>query len=262
MVPVLRPPPRLAGMRGALQPPHPAAPPRPPRRRREPGGSASGCPPPPPPPMAGVIGGPWPPHPILGATSPRDPPISLVRRLTLCGPGGVQPQGWVGSPQPGGQRRRPRSSGLGNEHLAARRDPGRGHGAARAPRGARVAYVASPAAAAAALAQAPAADTRRRPVLQAERALRAAARSWGAAALRRREGDAARRGPRGPPGIRQQGRPPLRGAGEVIHEKAVTVLWPHARRHRQAPGPRVAAVRRQVHQLQHDLVARRELRSR
>ena len=58
-----------------------------------------------------------------------------------------------------GQRRRPRSLGLRDEHVAARRDPGRGHGAAPAPRGARVAYVASPAAAADAPAQAPAAGT-------------------------------------------------------------------------------------------------------
>ena len=112
-----------------------------------------------------------------------------------------------------------------------------------------MAYVASPAAAADTVAQAPAAGTQRRGVLQAERALRAAARSWGAAALRRRERDAAGRGPRGPSGIGQQGRPPLRGAREIIHEKAVTVLWSHARRRPQAPGPRVAAVRRQAHQL-------------
>ena len=39
------------------------------------------------------------------------------------------------------------------------------------------------------------------------------------------------------------------------------MLWPHARRRPQAPGPRVAAVRCQAHQLQHDLVARREVRS-
>ena len=95
----------------------------------------------------------------------------------------------------------PRPSGLGYKHLAARCDPGRGHRAARAPREARVAYVASPAAAADAQAQAPAAGTRRRPVLEAERALRAAARYWGAAALRRRERDAAGQAPRGPSGI-------------------------------------------------------------
>ena len=109
-----------------------------------------------------------------------------------------------------------------------------------------MAYVSCPAAAVDAPAQAPAAGTRRRPVPQAERALRAAARSWGAAALRSREGDAAGRGPRGPRGIKQQGRPPLRGAGKLIHEKAVTV----------------AAVRRQAHQLQHDLAARRKVRPR
>ena len=75
-------------------------------------------------------------------------------------------------------------------------------------------------------------------------------------------GCAAGRSPRGPPGIRKQGRPPLEGAGEIIHEKEVAVLWPHAGRRPQAPGPRVAAVRRQAHQLQYDLVARREVRSR
>ena len=47
----------------------------------------------------------------------------------------------------------------------------------------------------------------------------------------------------------------------MIHEKAVTVLWRHAHRRPQAPSPRVAAVRRQVHELQHDLAAHREVRS-
>ena len=122
-----------------------------------------------------------------------------------------------------------------------------------------MAFVASSAAAADTPAQAPAAGTRRRPMLQAERALCAAARTWGVAALRRRERDAAGRSPRGLPGIWKQGGPPLEGAGEIIHEKAVTVLWPHARRRPQAPGPRVAAVRRPAKQLQHDLVARREV---
>ena len=273
--PVLRPVP-LAGSGGALLPPHLAALPRPPRRRRVPGGPASGYAPPPR--WLGQQGVCGPPTHRVVRHPPRDPPISPVRRLALRGPGGAQVQSWgwvraqhpgrsrtparrrgarvgeglrrwAGSPQPGGQRRCPCPPGLGYEHLAARRDPGRGHGAARAPRGARMAYVASAAAAADAPAQAPAAGTRRRPMLQAERALSAAARSWGAAALRRCERDAAGRGPRGPPGIGQQGRPPLRGAGDVIHEEAVTVLRSHARRRPQAPGPRVAAVRRQAHQL-------------
>ena len=109
----------------------------------------------------------------------------------------------------------PRASGLGDEHLAARRDPWWGHGAAGAPRGARVALVASSAAAADTSAQASAAGTRRRPMLQAERALRAAFRTWGAAALRRRERDAAGRSPWGPPGIwRQGGGGPSRGRGK------------------------------------------------
>ena len=114
-----------------------------------------------------------------------------------------------------------------------------------------MALVASAAAAADTPAQAPAPGTRRRPMLQAERAVRAAARSLGAAALRRRERDAAGQSPWGPPGIWEQWGAPLEGAGEIIHEKAVTVLRPHARRRPQAPGPRVAAVRRQAHQLQH-----------
>ena len=124
-----------------------------------------------------------------------------------------------------------------------------------------MAFVACPAAAADPPAQAPAPGTRRRPMLQAERALRAAARPRRAAALWCRERDAAGRCPRGPPGIREQRRPPLEGAVEIIQEKAVTVQWPHACRRSQALGPRVAAVRRQAHQLQHDFVARREVRA-
>ena len=73
--------------------------------------------------------------------------------------------------------------------------------------------------------------------------------------------NAAGRCPRGLPGIRKQGKPPLGGAGEIIHEKAGTVLWPHARWRPQAPGPRDAAVHRQAHQLQHEVVARREVRA-
>ena len=102
-------------------------------------------------------------------------------------------------------------------------------------------FVASSAVAADTPAQARAAGTRRRPMLQVERALRAAARTWGAAALRRRERDAAGRSPRGPPGIWKQGGPPLEGAGEIIHEKAVTVLWPHARTSRGSAPPGASA---------------------
>ena len=220
-----------------------------------------------------MIGGLLPPHPSFD-----DPPTTGSPRLARLGTWrfaglGAGPQGggrasaqhsgqcrasagpWrarvreglggrAGPPKPGGQRGRPRASGLRDEHLATRRDPGRGYGAARAPRRASVAFVASSAAAADAPAQAPAPGTRRRPMLQAERALRAAARSRRAAALRRRKRDATGWCPRGPPGIREQGRPPLEGAVELIHEKAVTVMWPHAPWRSQAPSPRVAAVRR------------------
>ena len=123
-----------------------------------------------------------------------------------------------------------------------------------------MAFVARPATAADAPAQAPVPGARRRPMLQAERALRAAACPRTATALWCRERDAARRHPRGPPGIREQRRPPLEGAG-IIHEKAVTEQWPHACRRPQAPGPRVAAVRRQAHYLRHDFVVRREVRA-
>ena len=169
---------------------------------------------------------------------------AVHRRLAGGPESGRAWKGRAGPSKPGGQRGRPRASGLGDEHLATRRDPGRGYGAARAPRRASAAFVASSVAAADAPAQAHAPGTRRRPMFQAECALRAAARSRRAAALRRREQDAAGRCLWGPPGIREQGRGPLEGAGEIIHEKAVTVLWPHARWRSQAPGPGVAAVRR------------------
>ena len=79
-----------------------------------------------------------------------------------------------------------------------------------------MAFKASSVAAADTPAQAPAAGTRRRPMLQAERALRAAAHTWGAAALRRRERDAAGRSMRGPPGLWKQPPPPppSRGRGK------------------------------------------------
>ena len=107
-----------------------------------------------------------------------------------------------------------------------------------------MAFVARPAAAADAPAQASAPGARRRPMLQAERTLRAATRPRRAAALWSRERDASDGRPRGPPGIREQGRPPLEGAGEVVHQKAVTEQWPHVGRRPQAPDPRVAVVRR------------------
>ena len=50
---------------------------------------------------------------------------SVHRRVAGEGLGGK-----AGPPQPGGQRGRPRASGLGDEHLASRRNPGRGYGAA------------------------------------------------------------------------------------------------------------------------------------
>ena len=121
-------------------------------------------------------------------------------------------------------------------------------------------FLASAAAASDTPAQALAPGTRRCPMLQAERALLAAARTWRAAAPWRRRGDAAGWGPRGPPGIREQRGAPLEGAQEIIHEEAVAVLRLYARWRPLAPGPRVPAVRQQAHQLQHDLVARREVR--
>ena len=123
----------------------------------------------------------------------------------------------MGPPQPGRQRGRPRSLGLGDEHLASRRDTGRGSWAAWARRRAGVAFVARLAASADARAQAPAPGAQRRPMLQAERALRAAARPQRAAALWCRERDAAGGRSQGPPGIREQMGPALEGAGEVVH---------------------------------------------
>ena len=65
-------PPPLAGTRGAPQaPPHSAALPRPPHGGGAPGASVSDWFPPL---VGGVIGGPRPPHPTPGATSPRGPP--------------------------------------------------------------------------------------------------------------------------------------------------------------------------------------------
>ena len=110
-----------------------------------------------------------------------------------------------------------------------------------------MALVARATAAADAPSQAPAPDTRQRPMLHAEHALRAAARPRRAAALWSHERDAAGRCPRGPTGTREQRRPPLEGAGETIHEKAVAVQWRHACTRPQALGRRVAAVRRQAH---------------
>ena len=84
-----------------------------------------------------------------------------------------------------------------------------------------MAFVARPAAAADAPAQASAPGARRRPMLQAERALRAAARPRRAAALWSHERDASDWRPWGPPRHTGAGRPPLEGAGEVVHQKAV-----------------------------------------
>ena len=86
--------------------------------------------------------------------------------------------------------------------------------------------VAGAAAAADALAQAFATGARGCFMLQAERALSAAARPQRAAALRSRERDTLGRRPGGPPGVRQERRPPLKGAGVVVHEKAVAQWQP------------------------------------
>ena len=53
---------------------------------------------------------------------------------------------------------------------------------------------------------------------------------------------------------------PHRNAVERAHEKVVTVLWPHARRHPQAPGRRIGGVPRLAHQLQHDAKAHCKVR--
>ena len=72
---------------------------------------------------------------------------------------------------------------------------------------------------------------------------------------------AASRRPRGPPGIREQMEAPLEGTWEIVYKEAVAQRRPHARRRSQAPDPRVPAVRRQAHKVQHHLVACREERA-
>ena len=195
----------------------------------------------------------------LWPRSPLVPPDSPVRRLALRGPGVVEPHGRGGASaqhpgrssasagrrrvraQLGGQRDRPRAPGFGDEYVASRRYAGRGPGAPVARRGAGVAFVARLAAAADAQAQALAPGARWRPMIQAERALRAAAHPWRATALWCRERDDAGRRPRGPLGIHEQRRPPLEGAEEVIHRKGATEHWPNACRRPQAPDPRLTA---------------------
>ena len=84
------------------------------------------------------------------------------------------------------------------------------------------------------------------PMRQAKRSVCSAATPQGAAALCSRERDASGWRSRGLRAYGSRGGP-LEGAGEVVHQKAVTVQWPHASRRTQAPDPRVAAVRRQAY---------------
>ena len=112
-------------------------------------------------------------------------------------------RGRAGLSKPGRQRRRSCSPVLGDEHLAARREPGRDPRAARACRGVSVSFMACPTATADAPAQASAPGARRRPMFQAERALSATARPWWATALPGSKQDAAGWRPWGPPGIWQ-----------------------------------------------------------
>ena len=165
-----------------------------------------------PPLLAGVRGIYYPPHLLAGAPLPRVLPVSAVRRVALRGPWVVGPQGGGGASTqrsrrcrapacrrgaqaceglgsragpllPRGQHGRCRASGLGDEHLAPWRDPGRAPWAAGARGGAGVAIVARPAAAADAPAEASAPGARRRPMFPADRTLRAAACLMRAAAL-------------------------------------------------------------------------------
>ena len=92
-------------------------------------------------------------------------------------------------------------------------------------------------------------------MLQAERALSAPARPRRAAELQSRERDALGRGPGGPPGVREERRPPLKGARVVIHEKTDARWRPYMGRRPQVPDPRVPAVSRQAQKLQHHSVA-------
>ena len=117
--------------------------------------------------------------------------------------------GLAGPAKPEGQRRRSCTPVLGNEHLAAPGDPR----TTRARREVRMPLVSYTAAAADAPAQASAPGARWCPMLQAERALGATARTQRAAALWSRERDTLGRRPRGPPSIRQEGRPSLERAG-------------------------------------------------
>ena len=69
------------------------------------------------------------------------------------------------------------------------------------------------------------------------------------------EREASRRRELGPPGIREQGGGggSLEGAWEVVHRKMVAQRRPHAGGRAQAPDPRVPALHRQAHKLQHHL---------
>ena len=84
---------------------------------------------------------------------------------------------------------------------------------------------------------------------------------WRVVALQSRERDTLGRRPRGPPGIWQERRAPLKGAGVVVHKEAVARWRPYAGRRPQAPDPRVPALSRQAHKLQHHLVASRKERA-
>ena len=185
--------------------------------------------------------------PLPGCAGPTLPPpprsarrsgLAHLGRLESLNPraeGGVHPASWggggvhqrdaggpearraweAGRAQPS---HRPSAPVLRHEHLAARCDPGRGPRTTRARRGVGMPLVCGTAAAADAPAQASAPRARWCPMLQAERALSATACTRRAAALRSRERDALGRRPRGPHGIRQEGRPPLEEAGVVVHE--------------------------------------------
>ena len=195
--------------------------------------------------------------PTLTASPPPPPPVS---QEVQSGPrGGVCPasfgravhrwnaggaRGWeglgggAGPAEPEGQRRCPSAPVLGNEHLAARCDPGHGPRTMRARRGVSLPLVSGMVAATDAPAQASTPRARWRPMLQAERAVSATARTRRAAALRAsRERDALGRCPQEPRGIQQEGQPSLKGAGVVVHKKTVTQRRPHAGRRPQAPDP-------------------------
>ena len=191
-------------------------------------------------------------------------PASWVVPCTGMPPGGLSSVGPRTPPPPppqqGGQCGGPYAPVLRDAQVASRREPGRDSRTARARRGAGVAVVACPAAAAHALAQAFARGTRRRPMLQAERALCAIAPrgrlSCGVASGTLLGGACG--------GLLAYGSrdgPPSKGTWEIVHKEAVSQRRPHAGRRSHAPNPRVPAVHRLAHEQQHHLVACREERA-